>query len=65
MEKIKMYSKWEIYCIIDEEIKREMEMKNRYIQLNGYSHADVIRSFDSHIAALSALYARFNSKGTW
>jgi ferritin len=65
MENNKMFSQWEIYSIIDEEIKREMEAKNKYVQLNGYSHRDTLQAFDHHIAALSALYGRFNENGAW
>ena len=61
----KMFSKYEIYAIIDEEIKRQMELKKSYIRKNGYKHADVLQSFDCTIATLSGLYSKFNSAGTF
>lgn len=56
----KMFSKYEIYAIIDEEIKRQMVLKNSYIQKNGYKHTDVLQSFDCTISTLSGLYSKFN-----
>ena len=61
----KMFSKYEIYAIIDEEIKRQMALKNSYIQKNGYKHTDVLQSFDCTISTLSGLYSKFNSDGTF
>ena len=61
----KMFSKDEIYTIIDEEIKRQMTLKNSYIQKNGYKHADVLQRFDSAISTLSCLYGKFNANGTF
>ena len=61
----KMFSKYEIYAIIDEEIRRQMELKNSYIQKNGYKHTDVLRSFDCAISTLSGLYSKFNAAGTF
>ena len=61
----KMFSKYEIYAIIDEEIKRQMTLKNSYIQKNGYKHTDVLQSFDCAISTLSGLYRKFNDAGTF
>ena len=61
----KMFSKDEIYAIIDEEIKRQMALKNSYIQKNGYKHTDILQSFDCAISTLSGLYSKFNSAGTF
>ena len=61
----KMFSKYEIYAIIDEEIKRQMALKNSYIQKNGYKHTDVLQSFDCTISTLNGLYSKFNSDGTF
>lgn len=61
----RMFSKYEIYSIIDEEIKRQLALKNSYIQKNGYKHTDVLKSFDSSISTLSGLYGKFNADGTF
>ena len=61
----KVFSKYEIYAIIDEEIKRQMALKNAYIQKNGYKHTDVLQSFDCAISTLSGLYGKFNAAGTF
>lgn len=61
----KMFSKYEIYAIIDEEIKRQMALKHSYIQKNGYKHTDVLQSFDCAISTLSGLYSKFNAAGTF
>ena len=61
----KMFSTYEIYSIIDEEIKRQMTLKNSYIQKNGYKHADVLQRFDSAISTLSGLYGKFKAAGTF
>ena len=61
----KMFSDYEIYAIIDEEIKRQMTLKNSYIQKNGYKHTDVLQSFDCAISTLNGLYSRFNTTGTF
>ena len=61
----KMFSRYEIDAIIDDEIKRQMELKNSYIQKNGYKHTDVLQSFDCTISTLSGLYSKFNSAGTF
>lgn len=57
--KERTYTKSEIFAILDKEIKKEIESKNKYINLNGYSHKDTLKSFDSHIAALTSLYNKF------
>ena len=61
----KMFSKYEIYAIIDEEVKKQMALKNSYIQKNGYNHTDVLHSFDCAISTLSGLYDKFNAAGTF
>ena len=57
--KERTYTKSKIFSILDKEIKKEIENKNKYINLNGYSHKDTLKSFDSHIAALTSLYNKF------
>ena len=61
----KMFSKYEIYAIIYEEINRQMELKHSYIQKNGYKHTDVLQSFDCAISTLSGLYGKFDVAGTF
>ena len=61
----KKFSQYEIYAIIDKEIKRQMELKNSYIQKNGYKHTDILQSFDCAISTLSGLYSKFNAAGTF
>lgn len=55
MKKEKLYTKTEVFDIIDKRIKEEMKNKNKYIELNGYTHKDVIQGFDHRIAALCYL----------
>lgn len=57
--KERTYTKSEIFAILDNEIKKEIENKNKYINLNGYSHKDTLARFDYHIAALTGLYSKF------
>ena len=52
----------EIFAIIDGEIKKQHELKAEYIKKNGYKHVDTLRSFDSHISALSSLYGKFKGR---
>lgn len=60
MKEMKTYTLSEIYNIIDDEIKKEMDRKNRYIELNGFRcHVDTLKSFDSSIATLTRLYTAF------
>lgn len=61
----KKFSQYDIYNIIDKRIKREMELKNEYIQKNGYKHKDIINRFDTAIATLSMLYREFDLDGTY
>ena len=61
----KMFSQYEIYAIVDEEIRRQRELKNSYIQKNGYKHTDILQRFDCAISTLSGLYSRFNAAGTF
>ena len=61
----KMFSQYEIYAIIDEEIRLQMELKNSYIQKNGYKHTDILQRFDCAISTLSGLYGKFNAAGTF
>jgi hypothetical protein len=49
----------EICSIIDEKVKKELELKNSYIAKNGYSHEQALDRFDTRIAAFSELYGRF------
>lgn len=56
-----MFSKDEIYTIIDEEIKRQMTLKNSYIQKNGYKHTNILQRFDCAISTLSGLYGKFKN----
>ena len=62
---MKTYTKYEIYAIIDEEIKRQIELKNAYIQKNGYTHTDILQRFDCAISTLSGLYSKFDTAGTF
>ena len=55
----KTYTKADIFEVIDREIKKELERKNRYIELNGYSHKDVLDQFAARVSALSSLYCAF------
>ena len=56
---MKTLNKNEVFDIIHAEIKKTMHNKNEYIKKNGFSHPDVINSFDSAIASLSGLYGAF------
>lgn len=62
---MKTYTKYEIYAIIDEEIKRQMALKNAYIQKNGYKHTDILQRFDCAISTLTSLYGKFDTDGTF
>lgn len=59
MNNKKMFSKNEIFSIIDAAIKREMENKNEWIRKNGYVHKDVLNAFDNRISALTCLFWEF------
>lgn len=59
----KKFSRQDIYDIIDQRIKTEMERKNKYIQKNGYKHTDVLNRFDTVISTLSSLYGEFDKGG--
>jgi hypothetical protein len=59
MNNEKMYSKNDVFAIIDAAIKREMENKNEWIHKNGYTHKDVLNAFDNRISALTCLYRDF------
>lgn len=59
MKEENTYTRSEIYNIISNTIKQEMENKNRYIELNGYAHKDTLNSFDNRIAVLTYLYSKF------
>lgn len=56
---MKSYTKTDVFDVIDAAIKEEMRNKNRYIELNGYSHKDTLAAFDNRIAALTYLYSKF------
>lgn len=56
---MKTYTTDEIYAIIDKEIKRQMELKNAYIQKNGFTHKDTLDRFGQYVSALSSLYGKF------
>lgn len=58
---MKRYTLDDVYAIINKAIKKEMENKNRYIQLNGKHHKDVLNAFDNHIAALTYLCIDFKN----
>lgn len=55
----KAFTKDEIYTIIDGRIKDAMQRKNKYIELNGYKHKDILKAFDTEIATLTRLYGVF------
>lgn len=56
---MKTYSQYEIYTIIDQLIKKEMDLKNKYIEKNGVRHKDTLERFAIKISALSELYKEF------
>ena len=51
-----------IYAILDKQIKKEMENKNKYIKNNGYAHKDILNRFDERINTLTELYFIFNEE---
>jgi hypothetical protein len=53
---------FDIYAILDKQIKKEMENKNNYIKLNGYAHKDILNRFDERICTLTGLYFIFNEE---
>lgn len=55
----KTYTKSDIFDILDIAKKEAMQRKNRYIELNGYTHKETLARFDTEIAAISYLYSRF------
>ena len=61
----KKFSQYDIYHIIDQRIKKEMALKNEYIQKNGYKHKDTLNRFDTAISTLSTLYGEFDKDGTY
>lgn len=63
MKKEKLYTREDVQNIINKRIAEEMENKNRYIELNGYSHKDTLQCFDSRIAALCYLLYDFDKYG--
>ena len=56
---MKTLGKKEVFSVIDREIKKQIQLKNAFIEKNGFSNVDTIRRFDSAIAALSGLYGPF------
>ena len=56
---MKKYSKSDIMEILDKALKEEMQNKNRYIELNGYSHKDTLSAFDNRIAEIVYLMHKF------
>lgn len=61
----KKFSQYDIYHIIDQRIKKEMALKNAYIQKNGYKHTEILNRFDTVISTLSTLYGEFDTDGTY
>ena len=55
----KTYTKSEIIDIIDGAIKDEMQRKNKYIELNGYKHKEILNRFDTAISTISSLISKF------
>ncbi len=62
MDNIKRFTIEEVYDIIDEAVHDEMNHKNRYIELNGYTHKDTLCAFDNRIAAYTDMYRRFKGR---
>ena len=58
---MKEYTKADIFSVIDREIKKQMRLKNEYIEKNGFAHIDAIRAFDASIATLTSLYYVFEA----
>lgn len=56
----KIYSRADVAYIIQAAIKDAMNNKNRYIELNGYAHEDVLQFHDVKISTLSTLYHYFD-----
>lgn len=52
-------TKDEIYNIIDKAIKTEQERKQKYIELNGFKHKDILDRFATRIAMLTECYTLF------
>lgn len=61
----KKFSQYDIYFIIDQRIKKEMTLKNEYIQKNGYKNKEILNRFDTTISTLSSLYKEFDTDGTY
>lgn len=61
----KKFSQYDIYFIIDQRIKKEMTLKNEYIQKNGYKNKEILNRFDTTISTLSSLYGEFDTDGTY
>ena len=56
----KIYSREDVINIIDAAIKEAMQNKNRYIELNGFAHKDVLQFHDVKISTLSTMYHYFD-----
>lgn len=56
---MKTFTQEEIYEIINELVRVNIENKDAYIQKNGYAHKDVLERFAIVGITLSSLYAYF------
>ena len=55
----KTYTVAEIHAVLDRMMKKEMQHKDRYIELNGYKHKNTLDMFANRISMLSELYGQF------
>lgn len=53
-------TKQEIFQVIDRRIKKEIQLKNEYINKNGFNHIETLKRFDTAIATLTSLYCTFD-----
>lgn len=59
MKNEKSFTQSEIYSVIDEMIHKEMELKNAFIEKNGYKHTETLNRFAERVTAFSELYGKF------
>ena len=59
MKNNKTFTTAQINDIIYKQIQKIMKNKDRYIELNGYSHKDTLMAFDIRIAAIMEMYSLF------
>ncbi|MBR2999719.1 MAG: hypothetical protein IKF39_01870 [Oscillospiraceae bacterium] len=59
MKTEKTYTRDEILGVLLDAAKETMENKNRYIELNGYTHKDTLQAFDIRLAQITYLMSKF------